>query len=204
MVAEDVGLHLYVDPSRILASTDKSGREAHIGCGAVLDHLRVAMAAAGWTANVDRFPDPNNLNHLASLDFSPMSLVTDGHRRRADAILHRRTDRLPFAAPRDWESLKSVLRDAVDARTVHLDVIADEVRPQLAKASQFTESLRLYDSSYTPNYTGGQVILRTLMVSRAVHWCRRPKAIKSTSDVRSRLALTTSDAPALDKTSPPC
>ena len=147
-VAEGAGLHLYVDHSRILPSADKSGREAHIGCGAVLDHLRVAMAAAGWTANVDRFPDPNNLDHLASLDFSPMSLVTDDHRRRADAILHRRTDRLPFAAPRNWDSLKLVLRDTVDASTIHLDVIADELRPELAKASQLTESLRLYDSSY--------------------------------------------------------
>jgi hypothetical protein len=114
----------------------------------VLDHLRVAMAAAGWTANVDRFPDPNNLDHLASLDFSPMSVVADRHRRRADAILHRRTDRLPFAAPRNWESLKPVLCDPVDAGTVHLDVIADELRPELARASQLTESLRLYDSSY--------------------------------------------------------
>ena len=86
-VAKGAGLHLYVDHSRILYSTDKSGREAHISCGAVLDHVRVAMAAAGWTANVDRFPDPNNLDHLASLEFSPMSLVTDDQRRRADAIL---------------------------------------------------------------------------------------------------------------------
>jgi hypothetical protein len=147
-VAEGAGLHLYVDHSRILYSADKSGREAHISCGAVLDHLRVAMAAAGWTANVERFPDPNNLDHLASLDFSPMSLVTDGHRRRADAILHRRTDRLPFAEPSNWESLKPVLRNAVDDGTVHLDVIADELRPELARASKLTESLRLYDSSY--------------------------------------------------------
>jgi hypothetical protein len=147
-VAEGAGLHLYVDHSRILYSADKRGREAHISCGAVLDHLRVAMAAAGWTANVDRFPDPNNLDHLASLDFSPMSLVTDGHRRRADAILHRRTDRLPFAEPSNWESLKPVLRNAVDDGTVHLDVIADELRPELARASKLTESLRLYDSSY--------------------------------------------------------
>ena len=100
-VAEGPGLDLYVDRSRVLPSADKSGREAHIGCGAVLDHLRVAMRAAGWTANVDRFPDLNNLDHLASVDFSPMSVVTDCHRRRADAILHRRTDRLPFAAPRN-------------------------------------------------------------------------------------------------------
>jgi hypothetical protein len=147
-VAEGAELHLYVDRSRLLSSTDKSGREAYIGCGAVLDHLRVAMAAAGWTADVDRFPDSNNLDHLASLDFSPMTLVTDKDRRRADAILHRRTDRLPFAAPRKWESLISVLRDVIGGETVHLDVLADELRPELAEASQLTESLRLYDSAY--------------------------------------------------------
>ena len=147
-VAEGAGLRLYVDPSRILSSTDKTGREAYISCGAVLDHLCVAMAAAGWTANVHRFPDPKNLDHLASLDFSRMSLVTDGHRRRADAIRHRRTDRLAFAAPKNWESFEPVLRDVVDAGTVDLDVIANELRPELARASQLTESLRLYDSSY--------------------------------------------------------
>jgi len=147
-VVEESGLHLYVDHSRIFYSADKSGREAHISCGAALDHLRVAMAAAGWTADVDRFPNPDNVDHLASLDFSPMSLVTDGHRRRADAILHRRTDRLPFAAPRNWDAIQPDLRAAVDAAAVYLDVIADESRPELARASQLTESLRLYDSSY--------------------------------------------------------
>jgi hypothetical protein len=173
-VAEGPGLDLYVDRSRILPSADKSGREAHIGCGAVLDHLRVAMAAAGRTANVDRFPDPNNLDHLASLNFSPMSLVTDGHRRRADAILHRRTDRLPFAAPRNWESLKPVLLVSADAGTVHLDVIADELRPELARASQLTESLRLYDSTYhteldwwTGHFENSDGIPRSSLVSAA-------------------------------------
>jgi hypothetical protein len=173
-VAEGAGLHLFIDRGRILPTTDKSGREAHISCGAVLDHLRVAMAAAGWTANVARFPDPNNLDHLASLDFSPLSAVTDDHRRRADAILHRRTDRLPFAAPRNWESVEPVLRDAVDAETVHLDVIADELRPELAKASQLTESLRLYDSSYntelgwwTGHFENSDGIPRSALVTAA-------------------------------------
>jgi hypothetical protein len=106
------------------------------------------MAAAGWTANVDRFPDPNNPGHLASLDFTPMNRVTDQHRHRANAIRHRRTDRLPFAAPRNWESFEPRLRDAVVAGTVQLDVIADELRPELARASRLTESLRQYDSSY--------------------------------------------------------
>lgn len=147
-VAEGSRLLLFLDDSRRLPSTDKSGREALISCGAVLDHLRVALAAAGWASHVDRFPDPNNPDHLASVDFSPLSPVTDDHRRRAEAIRHRRTDRLPFAAPRNWESFEPVLRGAIDAATVHLDVIADEVRPQLARASRLTESLRLYDSAY--------------------------------------------------------
>jgi hypothetical protein len=53
-----------------------------------------------------------------------------------------------WTAPRNWESFKPVLRDAGDASTVHLDVIADELRPELAKASKLTESLRAYDTSY--------------------------------------------------------
>ena len=124
------------------------GAEALISCGAVLDHLRVAMAAAGWTANIERFPNPNDLNHVASFVFSPTRLVTDDDRRRAEAITHRRTDRLPFAAPGDWESLEPALRNAVDAGTVHLDAIPDELRPELARASRLTESLREYDSYY--------------------------------------------------------
>ncbi len=102
-VAEDDTVQLFLDKDRVLYSTDHSGREALIGCGAVLDHFRVAMATAGWTANVERFPNPNNPLHLASIDFSPMKFVTEGHRRRADAILLRRTDRLPFAEPPDWD-----------------------------------------------------------------------------------------------------
>lgn len=147
-VQDGSAVHLFLDKDRVLYSTDHSGREALIGCGAVLDHFRVAMAAAGWTANVDRYPNPNNTLHLASVDFSPMDFVTDGHRLRAAAILKRRTDRLPFAAPPAWDSLEEQLKRAVTAELVRLDVIADDLRQELAEASQLTESLRTYDSSY--------------------------------------------------------
>lgn len=147
-VATGSRLLLYIDNSRSLPAADKSGREALISCGAVLDHLRVALAAAGWASHVDIFPDPGNVDHLASLDLSPLRPVTDQLRRRADAIAHRRTDRLPFSPPRNWEVLEPTLRNAIDAATIHLDVIPDEVRPQLARASRLTESLRLYDTSY--------------------------------------------------------
>ena len=147
-------VQLHVDPDRAPRRTDQSGREALIGCGAALDHFRVAMAAAEWVANVDRFPNPNNLHHLASIDFTPMDYVTDAHRRRANAILVRRTDRLPFAVPPNWESIELELRSAVEGSGVRFDVVADELRPQLAEASHLAESLRLYDSSYHAELLG--------------------------------------------------
>lgn len=140
-------LDLFLDSDR-LVHTDHSRREALISCGAVLDHLRVAMAAAGWTAQVDRFPNPNNLHHLASVDFKPLAFVTDAHRLRADAILRRRSDRLPFSAPRDWERFVTMLRHEIDREVAAVDVLGDDAGPGLAEASQLTDALRLYDSAY--------------------------------------------------------
>ncbi len=147
-VLEGGTLQLFADADRVVRATDTSGREALMACGALLDHFRVAMAAAGYTANVDRFPNPNNHLHVASVDFTPMKFVTDGHRQRADAILRRRTDRLPFAPPPNWETFQAQLRDTVDSDLVRIDFVPDDLRPQLAEASQLTESLRLYDSTY--------------------------------------------------------
>lgn len=140
-------VHLFLDRERLL-DTDSSGRQALLSCGAVLDHLRVAMAAAGWLAGVEYYPNPNDQTHLASVGFTPMSFVTDAHRGRAEAILARRTDRLPFAMPADWSSFAPLLRNAVGSDLAVLDVLPEEARPQLAAASRLTEALRRYDSSY--------------------------------------------------------
>lgn len=140
-------IHLHLDCDRLVA-TDPAERQALISCGAALDHFRVAMAAQGWTANVDHYPNPNDATHLAAIDFSPMNYVTDAHRRRADAIMSRYTDRLPFAPPAGWSDFEPLLRQCVDEQTAFVDVLADDARPKLAHASQLSESLRLYDSTY--------------------------------------------------------
>ena len=147
-VAEGAGLHLFVDRCRWVHSADRSGREAIISCGAVLDHLRIAMVAAGWQAHIERFPNPNNRDHLASLEFSPLEFVTDAQRKRTEAILQRRTDRLPLGRPTYWASFEPVLRSSVDESVAMLDVLSDDVRPQLVEASQLTEALRRDDASY--------------------------------------------------------
>jgi hypothetical protein len=147
-VAKRGVIDLFADHSRIGHATDTSGREVILSCGAALDHLRVAMAARGWDSKIDWFPNPNNPDHLASIDFSPMSFVTEAHRRRAEAILQRHTDRLPMAAPTDWDSFETLLRSAFSPDDAILTVLPKQARPRLAEASRLTEALRRYDSSY--------------------------------------------------------
>jgi len=146
-IVEGGELHLFVEADRVVA-TDYGSRQALISCGAALDHLRVAMAAAGYEAHVDYYPNPSNHKHVASISFSPMSFVTEGHRRRADAIMSRRTDRLPFAPAADWDDFELMMRKAIYADVSAVDVISDQDRSELAEASALTDALRLYDSAY--------------------------------------------------------
>ena len=139
-------LELHLDPARLVQS-DTSGRLALLSCGAVLDHLRVAMRAAGWTTNVDYYPNPNDHKHIASLDFTAAPFVTDGHKQRAHAIRTRRTDRLAYAAPPDWDRLESTVRQAVGDAAI-VDVLGDGARPELVRASALAEADRRYDVAY--------------------------------------------------------
>jgi hypothetical protein len=147
-VIDNASVELFLDAHRVLPATDRAGREALISCGAVLDHFRVAMAAAGWQVDVERYPEPDDRLHLATIGFTPMASVTDRQRSRANAIMLRRTDRLPFVEPFDWPQMEGRLRDAVASDAVRMDVIADEWRPELRGASDLHESLRLFDTNY--------------------------------------------------------
>lgn len=170
-VATDHTVELFADPTRLVRSTDPTGREALISCGAVLDHFRVAMAAAGWKTSVQRFPDSSNPLHLATIQFT-LASVCDAHRRRADAILARRTDRLPLAAPPERDRLATSLSQITGSGTVRVDAISDEYRGIVAEAARMTEALRLNDSDYhselfwwTADFVAGNGIPHSSLVS---------------------------------------
>lgn len=148
LTAEGGVLRVFVEPHRVPRATDHAGREALISCGALLDHLRAAAAAAGWHADVARFPNPNALAHVATIEFHRLEIVTEADRARADAILRRRTDRLPFTAPPSWPAFENALRNAIDPQDARLDVLPEEARAELADASRLTEALRRDDPSY--------------------------------------------------------
>jgi nitroreductase len=146
-VADGTQLQLFLDRGRIVRHADSTGRQALIGCGAMLDHLRIAMAAAGWRTTVERFPDPTDTTHLASVDLHPASEVSQAMRDRATAILRRRTDRLPLLPPPDWDQLVSALHDLLGS-AVRMDIIDTDLLPELAEASRLTTEIRRQDRRY--------------------------------------------------------
>lgn len=91
---------------------------------------------------------PNQPDQLATVEFSPIDHVTAGQRNRAQAILQRRTDRLPFDSPMYWHLFEPALRDAVDKDVAMLDVVSDDQRTRLVVASQLSEVLRRDDPYY--------------------------------------------------------
>jgi nitroreductase len=141
-------LQLHLDHSRLVRNTDHGARQALISCGAALDHLRVAAAAAGWQTFVDRFPDPNRPEHLVTVEFWPAGFVSAATRARAAAITQRRTDRLPMRAPDDLNLLVPVLTHLLDDTDTRLAVLPELLLPDLFEASALTEAMRRQDAGY--------------------------------------------------------
>src|SRR6476646_5059032 len=68
-LVENGALHLFADHARVGHHTDATGREVILSCGAALDHLLVAAASVGWQVTVERYPNPHDHDHLASVVF---------------------------------------------------------------------------------------------------------------------------------------
>lgn len=147
-VFENGVLHLHAHHGRVGHHTDITGNEVLLSCGAALNHLSVAAAAAGWQTSVDRFPTPRNHDHLAAIAFRRTADVSAHDRELREAILRRRTDRLPFAAPEPWSGTQRELSLICHHFAVDMDVIDDSGRPALADASRQNEQHRRDDASY--------------------------------------------------------
>lgn len=142
-------LQLHADIGRTSTATDPLGREVYLSCGAALDHLAVAMAASGWEADVQRFPDPDAPLHLATIRIRPLSrAVSTESCRRAEAILARHTDLRGFRPPTDWPGLEAKLRQTIIPYHIMFDTILASQRPRLIDVSRFSEDLRRNDHTY--------------------------------------------------------
>lgn len=96
---DDAALHLYADWDRQPSTSLADRRDVLLGCGAVLDHCVVALAAAGWSPRVRRFPNGRDGSHLAILEVVEQP-PQPGHVELAEAIPRRRADRRRYPAGR--------------------------------------------------------------------------------------------------------
>ena len=113
VLAED-WLELRIDPMRHLRVLDPRSRQLVLSCGCALLNMRVAIAAAGHEAVVDRLPDPGRPDVLARVWVGDL-VGLEALARLDPAIDERRTNRRAYAdepvPPVLLDRLTSVARD---------------------------------------------------------------------------------------------
>jgi hypothetical protein len=134
---EDDRIRLYADRSRQLQSIDPDGRLLLLSCGAALHHARVALSGLGFAAGVDRFPDPDAPDLVATIRpneyHQPRPLDIQGLRD----IRSRHSDRRPFEAnvPVPADALDRLTR-AVEAEHARLYPLREDRVAVLAEAAE--------------------------------------------------------------------
>ena len=94
---EGPAVHLYAELPQQAGGSPTDRRDVLLGCGAVLDHCVVALAAAGWSPRVRRFPDGDDHSHLAILEVVEQPPKAE-HLELAGAISRRRADSRRYPA----------------------------------------------------------------------------------------------------------
>jgi nitroreductase len=150
---------LLLDRDRLLAVTDPDDRLAVFSCGAALHHLRVALAAEGWRAEIARRPDPGQPDHLARVRLTGRADPSPDAMELVEAARLRHTDRRPVTTtPVDRQTLDTVLA-AVDAEAVHLHLLSRDQVLELAAAAGHAQEAEKQDSTWVSElayWTGEQ------------------------------------------------
>lgn len=120
-------LQLYADRRRSVPVADPSGRELLISCGAALHHARIGLAAAGWSGLVERLPDRDHPDHLASISFTAAAADPEDELLSL-MISRRRTDRRRFSS---WTVPSGLLTKLTDCATAQGAILVPVVDPRL-------------------------------------------------------------------------
>ncbi|MEU8820871.1 Acg family FMN-binding oxidoreductase [Actinoplanes sp. NPDC048796] len=156
-------LELRADEDRQLGTVDRDGRLLLLSCGAALHHARIALAAAGWAATVERFPGGGA---LARIRIGPAVPADPEAQRLADAIPRRRTDRRAFGEREVSEAELTKLRRFVEAEGAYLHLVRTDQIAQLAISAELAGDAELDDPEYRaeldrwtsrPEFTGDGV-----------------------------------------------
>lgn len=136
------------DRARQLTHLDPVGRELVQSVGAALFSIRVALAARGWGAEVDRLPRPDDPDVLAEVRpvlGSPDSALA----ALAPAVFRRRTNRRRFSAVQVPDEILRRLTEIAEREGVLLvPVVHESHRRLVARLTQQADGLQNADPAY--------------------------------------------------------
>jgi nitroreductase len=118
----DDGVRLLADWQRGAGDGISARRDVLLGCGAVLDHCALALAAAGWIPRVHRSARPDPDSPLAILEVIGQ-MPAGSHGELFGAITARRADRRPYRAPQLAPGTLELLHVRAARMQVELSVV---------------------------------------------------------------------------------
>jgi nitroreductase len=139
---------LLLDPDRRLPVADAGGWAAHLGCGAALFNLRLALVVRHRPATVRLFPDPAQPDLLARLTSAAPRPATPAEQRLHRAIAHRHTNRMPFRDDPVPPQARTALVAAARAEQCRLDLLDTATLDTTAKLIRAADELLNRDADY--------------------------------------------------------
>jgi nitroreductase len=141
-------LRLWAQRERQLLIADPEGRMLTVSCGVALHHARVALAAAGHAAVVERLPDPGDTDLLAEITLGGSHARSASEIQMSEAIPHRRTDRRAFGGDPVPGEVATELTEAAESQGAHLHLVHRDQIVSLARAAMHADALQLGDPAY--------------------------------------------------------
>lgn len=157
-------LEIHADWNRRLQVLDPRGRQLLISCGCAVFNSRVALAAAGYDAAVEPFPDPAQPNLIARLTPAPLRADRLAIARLDSVVELRRTNRRHFTNEViPGEVVDSLIVAAFQEGAELLPITKPEHWLSVARLSEQAEHLEASDMAYRAELRAwtGVDVLRT-------------------------------------------
>ena len=178
-------LHLFADWDRQAGRSLADRRDVLLGCGAVLDHCVVALAAAGWSPRVRRFPDDGRDGRLAVMEVLEQPPAA-GSLELATAITARRADQRRYSSDQIPAATLELLYIRAARMGVELAVVPRSFWPRDDDAILLILGTRQDDDDM--RLRAGEALSRITLTATALGLASCPLT-EPLNDMRTRLEL---------------
>ena len=143
-------LNVMADLSRQLHILDPTQRQLTVSVGCALFNARAALAASGFDAHVERFPDPTNSAFIARVTATHRVDATIDPIGLYDSVIEQRqTNRRRFTDDDvPVELVESLERAAADEGSILLPIRTEDARLAVAMLSQRADEVQLLNPAY--------------------------------------------------------